>query len=109
MPQIETVCEVPEIVDHMTASTFNGLGDPITAGSQNQDYGRKGAYFYPDITTLDSSELPLRRTSDTTDLITQSGILISETNRSNSNNTFWGTGASSPLDGRLNNIGLFNS
>ena len=86
-----------------TASTFNGAGPTIAAGDVEVNYGSFGAYFYSDITNV--TDLPITRTGSTTNLATQNGTIISETNISSPSNTFWDANGSTS-QGRLNNVGV---
>lgn len=89
-----------------TASTFNGTGFTVVAGDQNINYGKFGAYFFPDATNI--PDLPLTRTSSSTNLTTQGGAVITPTNISSPSNTFWDSSGSTS-QGRLNNVGVFAS
>ena len=92
-----------------TASTYNGADLTITSGTKRTEYSDFGAYFYPDTTSLSSSELPLRRTSTTTNLATQTNVPIIHTNVSSSSNTFWNNPGNNTLNGggRLNFSGVY--
>lgn len=85
-------------------STFNQLGDIVTDGDRNVNYGKFGAYFYPDATNI--TNLPLTRTSS--DLTTSDGTVVTAPYTSDSNNTFWNSNDSTSY-GRLNNVGIFAS
>ncbi len=86
-----------------TASTFNGTGPTVAAGDVEVNYGSFGAYFYSDITNV--TDLPITRTGSTTDLATQNGTVITQTNISSPSNTFWDSNGSTS-QGRLNNVGV---
>ena len=92
-----------------TASTYNGSNLTIASGTKRVEYSDNGAYFYPNITSLSSSELPLRRTSATTNLATQTNVPIIHTNISSSSNTFWNNNGGNTLNGggRLNFSGVY--
>lgn len=89
-----------------TASTFNGLGTTVVAGNADINYGKFGAYFFTDVTNI--TDLPLTRTSSSTNLSTQGGTTITPTNISSPTNTFWDSNGSTS-QGRLNNVGVFAS
>ena len=103
-PTTSSVCQITTSI----FSSFTQSGMTVSTGNKKDSYGKRGAYFYPDVTNI--TDLPLTRISGGgPELTTQDGTHISATDISDSTNTFWGTGASSPLDGRLNEVGIWAS
>ena len=87
-----------------SAATNNGSGSPIAASTPNNAWGNYGTRFYPSIQT--GVTLPVVYTGNNGNLISASNQVITANAIVSAGNTFWENSASSPSNGRLNNVGL---
>jgi hypothetical protein len=75
----------------------------ISAGKRNSSYGKKGTWFYPQVTA--NSNLPYKVNPSTEQLNDSIGNVITPI-AINSTYPFWSSNSSNTIGGRLNNIGL---